>query len=269
METTNKNNKKILLEYLNYKRAIGSLEDTISHYERKLRTFFQNCTTDVSQITADYMHQWFRNNYACRNPFTFKNNVSIMNDFFQFCVENEYIARNPIRKYWVPRCTPSYPKYLSKNELCEVKMRAESMQLQHRVIIELFFACGFRIKELLQLKVQDINLDNRTVFIRDKGKKWRVVELPYELVFLLTRLLKEHTGNYEEVFLNKTGKPLSSSKVYKLFREIDRELKFEQKLTPRVARNTYIIQRLRSEKGLIPIQNEMCRLKINWWRNML
>ncbi|OGF70338.1 hypothetical protein A3C73_00570, partial [Candidatus Giovannonibacteria bacterium RIFCSPHIGHO2_02_FULL_44_11] len=126
--------------------------------------------------------------------------------FFRWCVDQKYIAKNPIDDIEIPKLEKRLPPKLTKQEtlrLLEIVYNYpydyKYLRFRNHAIFSMFVFAGLRKKELLNLKYTDVDIENLSIFINQgKGSKDRVVPMSYTLAQTLKRYAEERRR------LNKT-----------------------------------------------------------------
>jgi len=120
--------------------------------------------------------------------------LSSLKRFYQYCLRERKIETDPTIKLDPPKRVPRFPKSLSEADveaLLDAPDVATPLGLRDRAMLELLYACGLRVSELVGMKVFEANLDAGVVRIFGKGAKERLVPLGEEAVGWLQRYVKE------------------------------------------------------------------------------
>jgi integrase/recombinase XerD len=120
--------------------------------------------------------------------------LSSLKRFYQYCLRERRVAADPTLKLEPPRRVPRFPKTLSEADV-EALLEAPDVEtprgLRDRAMLELLYACGLRVSELVGLKLFAADLEAGVVRILGKGSKERLVPLGEEAVSWLKRYLVE------------------------------------------------------------------------------
>lgn len=169
-------------DFLDMMRAeIGASENTVDAYRRDLEHFFENCPKPVKQIAAEDIAlyvQELNKQYAAKSV---ARKVSTLRDFFKFLYSEKETSINPTANISAPKQEKPLPKFLTPEEmraLMETAQNKNSMAFQRMaVMLELMYACGLRVSELVALPENCINFDKRQILIRGKGSKERLIPI--------------------------------------------------------------------------------------------
>jgi len=152
--------------------------------------------------------------------------VSTIRSFYRFLVREGKIESTTLTSIIAPKREHRLPTILSKDDLDALIESADETTpsgLRNRAMLELMYASGVRLSEVVGLNLRSIDLDERTVVVRGKGNKERMVLVGEPAERTLRRYLsagrpKVATGAEEALFLNRDGNRLSGRSVQKMVR---------------------------------------------------
>jgi integrase/recombinase XerD len=235
--------------YMNYRRYSQNTIKTYSDALDVFFRFFQNKTIeslnkeDLIQFNTEYI---LKNNLSSSYQNQVINAIKLFyRNRFNRSMEVDYIQR--------PRREKRLPNVLSKDE---VKSILESpINLKHRAMLSLIYACGLRRSELLNLTLKDILSDRNLIFIRQsKGKKDRVVPIGNKLIEMLRdyyKAFKPKTWLFEGQFPNTKYSEKSLENVLK---QSLSKAKISKKVSLHWLRHSYATHLLESGTDLRYIQ---------------
>lgn len=239
--------------------------DTVRGYEIALRQFF-----DFKQIAYDCIKRTdIREWYASLDkeelmPRTIRIKLAAIRSFYKYLMEENLIKKNPTLNIELPKIDDSLPAYLDKTQLALLMELVKDNQ-RERTIVEVLYATGVRISELLNIKKSDIKWDTREIWIRKgKGNKERFVLFTPECSERLKQYLRNSDIDSQYIFPNKWGKPLSRSWIEELFRGYSKEVGF--KVTPHLLRHTFAAHLFEKGMPLSYIQELLGHVSINTTR---
>ena len=180
--------------YLEHLRVHNYSEETALQRDKYIRWFIAWCEgrglTRPSEITKPILERYQRHLYNYRQskngkPLSFRSqrmHLSILRGWFKFLARNNHILYNPASELELPRTERRLPKHvLTHSEAEQVLAQADlddPVGLRDRAILETFYSTGIRRRELAHLKLYDIDVERRTIMIRQgKGKKDRLVPI--------------------------------------------------------------------------------------------
>ncbi|MEA3454470.1 MAG: tyrosine recombinase, partial [Candidatus Caldatribacteriota bacterium] len=162
-----------------------------------------------------------------------------------------------------PRVSKKLPHILSLREINLLLDEAnfkDKLGLRNRAVLELFYATGMRVSELIYLKIDDINMENRMLKCLGKGSKERIIpfgdKANQSLNLYLDRLRPKLVKNPDEniLFLNSRGKRLSRQGVFYLVKLYAHKAGIEKKVTPHTLRHTLATHLIENGADLRSVQ---------------
>ncbi len=179
-----------LLHFENYLRSKRYSPNTIKTYSDSLKTFFRFCSEKrIDELDTDDVIR-FNNDYILRKGLSssFQNQVINAIKLFYRKRFNKNMELDNLHR---PRSEKRLPNVLSKEE---VKAILEApINLKHRAMLSLIYACGLRRSELLNLTLKDVHSDRKLLLIRQsKGKKDRVVPISEKIIDILREYYKAY-----------------------------------------------------------------------------
>jgi integrase/recombinase XerD len=221
------------LAYLKIEKGLARL--SVEAYERDLlqfaesleaskRTFIKARRSDV----RDFLDKLFSNRVDGRSV---ARKLSALRHFYKYLLLDRMIDEDPTLNIETPKQWKVLPKALSREEATQV-MKAERPQpesklgqvlwLRDRAMMEVLYAGGLRVSELVNLRLQDVKLDLGYALVHGKGDKDRVVPLGRLAVEAVARYLSEARGTLAgnkrspNVFIARNARPLTRQRIWQL-----------------------------------------------------
>ena len=238
------------LAYLRYER--NASPHTIASYERDLRQL------------ADYLRasgvRWNKAGNVVLRGFlavlhekkqkksTVGRKLAAMRSFYEFGLKKKWIAENPAKVLATPRQEKKVPSFLSEEEaaaLLDLPSSDKPADLRDRAILELLYATGIRVSELVGADIEDVHLDERLVRVRGKGKKERLVPFGRKAVEALRGYFHVRLGLVgrdpaeRAVFLNYRGGRLTARSVERMVRTYIRRTAVSRRISPHSLRHSF------------------------------
>ncbi len=277
------NDLPILIDnYLEYCKNQKRLDaKTIKAYRIDLSQFSkQNIAPNASDITSDMLENYVATLHQKFKPKTVKRKIASLKAFFHYLEYKEITIINPFNKIKLhfrepvilPKTIPLHTveKFLSAiyNQYHNAKNTYQrDCALRDVAVIELLFATGMRISELCSLKINDVNLYDRTVLIYGKGAKERLIQIgnddvakilnTYKSTFL-TKMQKCH-----HFFANPNGTALSDQSVRRMIKKYTSLAGIELHITPHMFRHTFATSLLEADVDIRYIQEMLGHSSIN------
>ncbi len=216
----------LLSEYISHladERGCSPL--TLEAYERDIDEFlefheeYQSRPGRISsrQINQFLAHLRKKNNATS----TILRKASSIRGFYGWMQEKGYIAENPMALIELPRRTKTLPKVLTVNDMNRI-LRSDRLSIQDKVIVELLYACGLRVSELLSLTVGNIDLDGGYLRCLGKGGKERLIPLGDVSMDVLQGYFADRAAKPEDLVLTQDllNAPLSRKEIWERVKAI-------------------------------------------------
>lgn len=173
--------------------------------------------------------------------------VSTIRSFYRFLVREGKTESTPLTGIVAPKRERKLPTILSKDDLDALIEAADETTptgLRNRAMLEMMYASGVRLSEVVGLNLRSIDLDERTVVVRGKGNKERMVLLGEPAAKTLRRYLSQArpqlaTGAEEALFLNRNGNRLSGRSVQNVVRKHALKAGLESHAWPHLLRHSF------------------------------
>ncbi len=241
----NENQKVIQAFLLEHKaRYSGS---TSRSYNLSLNQFFAFHEKRFDKVMARDIRSWLASlEDEGLKPRSINTKLAALKSFYRYCMEENKLQKDPTKMVRSPKKEDSLPYYLSKRQLALLQEHVRH-EVRERAIIDMLYATGVRISELLNIKLEDIKWDTRQVWIRKgKGNKERFVLFTHECAERLRAYLDTRGDETDYLFSNGRGTKLSQVTVRFKFQEYSTALGF--KVTPHTMRHTFATHL--AEKGM-------------------
>jgi len=173
--------------------------------------------------------------------------LAAIRSFFKFCVRRRILDENPAKVVATPRLEQHVPGFLSEEEmgrLLAIPPTDDALGLRDRAILELFYATGIRVSELVGIGFEDLSLPERMVRVKGKGKKERLVPFGRKA----EASLKAYIGARHEfplrlgesaLFLNYQGGRLTTRSVQRLTAKYLKQVALRKNLSPHALRHSF------------------------------
>jgi len=183
--------------------------------------------------------------------------------FYRFLVQEKILRNDPTRLIDLPKSGLKLPHVLSREEI-ELLLKAPDIRkpigLRDAAMLELLYAAGLRVSELINLKLQDINLEAGFVRVFGKGSRERVVPIGSHarekvstyLKAVRSRRLKQTTSPY--LFIARAARPMTRQGFWKLLRRYALQAGLKKKITPHSLRHSFASHLLEGGADLRAVQ---------------
>jgi len=183
--------------------------------------------------------------------------------FYRFLIEEKVIKNDPTRVIDLPKSGLRLPDVLSFEEVKSLLNAPDinkPTEARDAAMIELLYAAGLRVSELVNLKLQDVNLEACFVRVFGKGSKERVTpiglyakeKIDYYIKTFRSKLLKNMASPY--LFVARAGKPMTRQGFWKLLRKYGQKAGIARKIKPHSLRHSFASHLLEGGADLRSVQ---------------
>ena len=250
--------------YLRIERGLA--DNTVQAYSRDLARFFDflqvRDLTPLS-VTRDHIMEHSGRLSRSLSSRTVARNLSAIKMFYRFLVSEGKLGSNPARLVEAPRMSRRLPGVLSRREVERLLAQPDPSRpagQRDRAMLELLYATGLRVSELVGLKNLSINLEAGFVRTMGKGSKERVVpmgEIAIEAVREYVSEGRRHLAkgsNSPYLFLNMRGRPLTRQGFWKIIKRYGLKAGLTKKITPHSMRHSFASHLLEAGADLRSVQ---------------
>ena len=176
--------------------------------------------------------------------------LTCLRTFYRFLMKNQLVTKNPMQKVQAPKNSTKLPEYLEDqkmDQLLEPKLDDSSYEaLRNNLIIDFFYRTGVRLSELINIKINDVNLYNLTVTVLGKRNKMRQIPLTNKFKVLIQKYLvarsdfmKENGTVHDYFFTENNGNQMYPKFVYRLVKTEISKVSTSKKRSPHILRHTF------------------------------
>ena len=243
----------------------GLSRNTVAAYRQDLdalRDFLDELETPLSGLDDENITlfiAWLRKRGDATR--TLARRISSLRRFLAWCVERGELASNPAALIDTPKLPSLLPDVLTQDEIVRLLNAPDAtskLGLRDRAMLELLYAAGMRVSELIELQPIDLDLQRGVVRIFGKGSKERLVPLHDAAVMRMAEYLKIvrplFTPVEDRVFLNRSGNGLSRQGVWKLVKRYALEAGIRKPISPHTFRHSFATHLLEGGADLRSVQ---------------
>ena len=189
--------------------------------------------------------------------------LSGVRTFYHYLVVDGYLEVDPTELLESPHLPKHLPEYLTTEEVDRLEAAIDLTSAEghrNRAIIEVFFSCGLRVSELVELKLSNLFLNERFMRVVGKGGKERLVPISQravgelELWFDDRRQMRIKPGEDDYVFLNRRGHHLTRTMILIMVKRLGEAAGIKKTLSPQTLRHSFATALLRGGADLRVIQ---------------
>ena len=159
---------------------------------------------------------------------------------------------NTADKIKLPKLTKDLPVFLNYGEMKRLIEAADS--LRDRLIVQMLYASGLRVSELVSLNVDSIE-DNRIKVIQGKGGKDRITYIDQSTLELLNKYISSRKIENNALFLNKYGKRINMRSIERLINKLANKADINKKVTPHTLRHSFATHMLQNKANIVVIKD--------------
>ena len=257
---------KAFIDYLEIEKNYSN--NTIISYNNDLNSFENYISNEFSvKLIEDsnYSHirSWIINlvDSGISNK-SVNRKISSLNSFFKFCLKIGIIKENPLRNHRSLKIKKEIQLPFSENEMFDV-LNEDNFEnsfegLRDRMIIELFYSTGIRRIELVNLKINDIDLSNNQIKVLGKRNKQRIIPLIFTTKDLILNYLKLRYGinsKNDYLFITNKGKKIYEKLVYRIINKYFINISTKVKKSPHIIRHSFATHLLNNGADLNSVKD--------------
>ena len=234
----------LVSDFINYIKSKNYSDKTVNSYLTDLYYFSLFIKKDLNKINEEDVRDYIEYlNLKKEKISSIRRKISTMKSFYKYLYRNNYIDKKdyPLSKISFPKMEKKLPKFIYYNDLLEIinETSNDKDNVRDRLLIELLYATGVRVSELVNIKVKDIDFNNRRIVVTGKGNKERVVYFGEYAEDVLNEYLSVHYRNTDYLFVNSKGNQLTDRGVRYIIDKIMEKLSIKVHVTPHVIRHTF------------------------------
>lgn len=193
---------------------------------------------------------------------TISRNLASIRSFYQYMTKNKIVEHDPTAELESPKVEKKLPQILSTEEvelLLEQPQCIDLKGFRDKAMLELLYATGIRVSELIQINMQDINLE--MAFIKcNKGSRERMIPIGSMAILAIKEYLSKsrplliQKGDEKALFVNINGGRLTRQGFWKIIKQYKNQAKISKDITPHTLRHSFAAHLLENGADLRSIQ---------------
>ena len=261
-------NNKELAEYLDYLKYQKNYSDyTIDSYKNDILEYLNYLNSEalnfkkVEYSDIRFYLMYLKDEKKDDNS-SINRKLSSLRGFYKFLANEGYVKSNVFSLVNGPKKSKKLPRYFEYNELEELfKVPDIRTPLGQRdlLILEMLYATGVRVGELVSIKVKDIDFGNKNILILGKGNKERFVQFGEYCEDILNEYLSDgrntlNSKNSEYLFLNNNGGELTERGVRFILDKLIKQTGINKNISPHMIRHSFATHLLNEGCYLLTVQ---------------
>lgn len=255
---------QVFLEYLFVEKGLSS--NTRQSYARdiqKLLDFLEgekiNLQKAADKDLVKFIHFQSRMGLSARSLARL---ISSLRSYYSFLILDGIIKVNPTIDLLAPKLWFSLPRFLSVKDVDLLLRQPDEKQVKgcrDKAMLELLYATGLRVSELVSLKTNDVNLESGFLICKGKGGKERIVPLGNTSALAVKKYLEEARQKLwkretKTLFLTTRGGAFTRQGFWKMLKEYGEQAGFTQKISPHILRHSFATHLLECGADLRSVQ---------------
>ena len=240
--------------------------NTVSSYMRDIRqyaSYLQGIGLDVLDAGRDtidgYMHYLHDNG---KSPATISRSLASLKSLYMFALSEDEIEENPVYSIKVEKAERKLPQVLTGNEvelLLEQPRVSDMKGCRDKAMLEVLYATGIRVSELIGLNVEDVSLSGGFIRCESSGKV-RIIPLYPEALSALSDYISDVRGKMiaspteRSLFVNVSGERMSRQGFWKIIKYYQEKAQIKKDITPHTLRHSFAAHLLENGADLRSIQ---------------
>jgi len=257
------------IRYLEVERNISRL--TVRNYTADVKSFLDylgdigiDSPASVKRSTMRRYLGWLHDRGIARGSISRK--LSALRSFYRYLMREGLVDSEPLSTLSSPKKAKRLPTFLTHGEMAKLLTAPDSSTpqgLRDRAILELLYATGLRVSEIVSLDLKDIDTGSRQIIVWGKGSKERMVLMGKPAVQALELYLKQARPGLEgktdtqAVFLNRFGGRVVERRIQHIIKKYARKAGLDMRVFPHIMRHTFATHLLDGGADLRSVQDLM------------
>lgn len=242
-------------------------ENTEMSYRRdlyKVQVFMENRgLSDMKDISGEdmgaYVESMKEQNFAAA---TISRNIASLKAFYSYLMKEGIVEKDVTEDLKAPKIEKKIPEILTMDEVIRLLNQPKGdspKEIRDKAMLELLYATGIRVSELISLKLSDVNLKMSYILCRDSNKE-RIIPFGREaksaLIKYLDRIREEMIGNNDSdmLFCNCSGQTMSRQGFWKLIKYYAKKADIKSEITPHTLRHSFAAHLVENGADLRSVQ---------------
>ena len=245
----------------------GLSKNTLVSYRLDLEAFAgwlaKTEKKDLNQVTQADIQQYLAVRFPQSKPRSISRMIATLRRYYRHALRENRIQLDPTLQIDSPKLPRSLPKSLNEEEvgnLLNVPDLTQPIGLRDRAMLELLYACGLRVTELVGIKVTEVSLQEGVIRVTGKGSKTRLVPMGEEAVEWIARYLKEARPEIlqrrlsDSLFVTQRGEAMTRQAFWYLIKRYALLAGINKPMSPHVLRHAFATHLLNHGADLRVVQ---------------
>ena len=264
---------KYIDDFLEYLEVVKKHSiHTVNNYKVDLLDFYEFNKEKLFNVDRDIVNRYMQYLFDKKvSRATISRRLSSLRSFYNYLYSDGKIGKNYFASIKNPKKEKSLPKFVKDIDIDKMFLIPDTRNClgqRNLLIIRMLYATGIRVSELVNIKISDIDMVERSIRIFGKGSKERIVVFGNNTKEILNLYL--NNGRYElskgkndYLFLNKDGNKLSDRYVRKIIDDIVFKASIEMHVSPHMLRHTFATDMLNNGADLVSVKDLLGHESLN------
>jgi integrase/recombinase XerC len=252
------------LNYLKIQRRLSS--HTLRAYKTDLAQFEQSLKgKDIIEIAVIDVRNFVHKLHGQKmDPASVSRHLSAIRSLFKYLISEKIVDKNPAKEVSNPKTPTKMPSYLTEDVMEHFLNSPDTETLsgaRDRAILELLYATGLRVSELISINKEQINYENRSIVVRGKGKKERLVlfgsyaqEAIKKYLIFRVELESIEGADIDALFLSLRGSRLTQRSIQRIVDKYIEQAGIKYKISPHSLRHSFATHMMNNGADIRSIQ---------------
>jgi integrase/recombinase XerD len=259
---------RLFASYLNYLTVERGLSrNTVEAYRRDVAEYLEYLRShqlEVGSVERRHLLRYIQGLYERLAARSIVRKIVSLRSFHRFLLLDGYTSQDPTETLESPKTWQTLPKYLTRHEvenLLEQPDLSTRHGLRDRAMLEVLYATGLRVSELISIRINDINADAGFVRTMGKGSKERIVPLGDTALHFIERYLKDAYPHFKSkkpdspfLFLTQRRGRMSRQYFWLLVEKYGKSVGLSERLSPHILRHSFATHLLENGADLRAVQ---------------
>jgi integrase/recombinase XerD len=216
------------------------------------------------EVTDIDLNAYFAFRHTTTKASSSNRRLAVLRRFYHYALRNGQIQIDPCLKLKSAKQPPRFPKTLSEQHVESLLAAPDVMTplgLRDRTMLEVMYASGLRVSELVTLKISDLFFEEGFLKITGKGNKQRFVPIglsTQKIILNYKNFIRTHLpiqkGHEDTLFLNRRGKQLTRAMVFTIIKDLALKIDLKKTISPHTFRHSFATHLLENGADLRSIQ---------------
>ena len=237
-------------------------KNTIESYNSDLSFFDEYINKPLLSINSDDIKSYIKYlKDSNHNERTIARVISSLKSFYKFLMIDKYISINPMEDISSLKLSKKLPSVLTIkeiNDILNIDIK-DNFDIRNKAMLEIIYATGLRVSELINLKLYDIDIEEALVRTMGKGSKERIIPVGEYAISALNNywnvrnsFIKKENNDY--LFLNNHGKKMTRQGFFKVLKKIAKDKNINKEISPHTLRHSFATHMINNGADLKTIQ---------------